>query len=165
MENQFNHIRVGLIISMLTLFFGVGMGALFGVNEAGIKDWIKAGVEQHPELHDKKSAHKFWRYAQRSHFHAMGLGAASVALIGIIGMSAMRRKLKTVTAILISLGGLYPLSWFCIFLLGPSIGRDPAYHAFITKLFSHVGVSCLMLGMTILFAHLVFGVAKEGDES
>ncbi|MBF0446667.1 MAG: hypothetical protein HQL67_00555 [Magnetococcales bacterium] len=164
MKNQLSSIRFGLIISMLTLFFGLGMGMLFGMKEDAVKNWIDEGIAQHSSLHDSKSPAKIWRYAQRAHFHAMGIGAATIALILVVGYSDLRRKLKTITAILIGLGGLYPLAWFSMFLLGPSMGREAAHHAFITEFWTHLGVGSLFVGMLILFSHILFGIGQENSE-
>ncbi|MBF0357169.1 MAG: hypothetical protein HQL70_01105 [Magnetococcales bacterium] len=163
MKQQIQPLRIGLIIAMLTILFGMGMGVLFGMYEDGVKGWIKDGIAQHQELHDEKSFSKIWRYSQRSHFHAMGLGATTTALILVVGISSMRRKLKKTASILISLGGLYPLSWFCMFLLAPSMGRGEAHHAFITSLFAHVGVTSMFIGICMLMANLVFAMGQEAE--
>lgn len=69
---DFKIIRVGLLITLLSLIFGIGFGALFGANEQSVKSYISNGIKQNPTVHDKKSQAKIWRYAQRSHFHATG---------------------------------------------------------------------------------------------
>ena len=140
------------------------MGIVFGTHEDNVKGWTKDGVAQHQTLHDEKSFSKIWRYSQRSHFHAMGVGSTTMALIIVVGISTMRRKLKTVTSILIGLGGLYPLSWFSMFLLAPSMGRGAAHNAFITELWTFLGVGGLLVGMGILVANIVFGAGQEPNE-
>ncbi|MBF0131904.1 MAG: hypothetical protein HQL75_04880 [Magnetococcales bacterium] len=164
MNQQVASIRLGLYIVLLSLFFGVGLGVVFGVAEDGVQDWIKEGVAQHPTLHDDKSTAKIWRYAQRAHFHSMGVAAAAAGLLGILALTGMRRKIKTVTSLLIGLGCLYPMSWFSMFLLAPSMGREAAHHALITELFTRVGVGALLLGMVLLGVHLVTGVLGDTSE-
>ena len=75
MINDISILRVGLILSMLTLIFGVSMGVMFGANEDGVKGFIAEEIATHPAVHDEKSQSKIWRYAQRAHFHATGVSA------------------------------------------------------------------------------------------
>ena len=65
------------------------------------------------------------------------------------------------TAFLIGLGGLYPLSWFTMFLLAPSIGRDAAHAHTVTELLTYIGVGGLMLGLAILLANIFLGLLGE----
>ena len=158
-------VRPGLAIAIATLLFGIGMGILFGVNEDGVKGWINAGIAAHPELHDAKSADKIWRYAQRAHFHATGIGAFTLALIAVLSLSAMKKRLKKISAILIGLGGLYPMAWFSMFLLSPSMGRGAAHYALITELFVYVSIGGLLSGMGIFMASVCFGLCEESCSS
>ncbi len=155
-------VRLGLALAFITLLFGISMGILFGANEDGVKEWINTSVSAHPQLHDEKSGSKIWRYAQRAHFHATGVGAFTLGLVVLTAFSGMRRKLKSLSATLIGLGGLYPLAWLSMFLLAPSMGRDPAHHTFVTELLTYVGVGSLLAGMGLLAANLFlnFGDTK-----
>jgi hypothetical protein len=154
-------VKIGLAMVLLVLVFGVGMGISFGVNEDTYKSYIAEGIQEHPEVHDDKSQDKIWRYAQRAHFHATGIAAFSLGLIILVMFSGMKARLKTVSAVLIGLGGLYPFSWFTMFRLAPSIGRGAAHDHYLTELFTYVGVGCLLLGMTILIANLFLGLFGE----
>jgi hypothetical protein len=136
---------------MLTLVFGIGLGVVFGVAEDSVQSYIAQGVASHPDVHDASSKSKIWRYAQRSHFHATGIAAFSIGLVLLIMFSSLKRKLKKATAILVGLGGLYPLSWFSMFLLAPAIGRAAAHHHFITEIFTYVGVG----GLTRRYCHFI----------
>ena len=146
---------------MLTLLFGIGLGVGFGVAEDPIKTYIADGVASHADLHDDKSNSKIWRYAQRTHFHATGIAAFSIGLVILIMLSSLKRKLKTVSSILVGLGGLYPLSWFTMFILAPSIGRNAAHHHVITETFTYIGVGGLLLGIAILFTNLFLDMFHE----
>ena len=68
--------------------------------------------------------------------------------------SSLKRKLKTTTSILVGLSGLYPLSWFAMFILSPSIGRSAAHHHIITEMLTYIGIGGLLLGIAILCANL-----------
>jgi len=163
MNYEIHGVRIGLLFVMLTLIFGIGMGAYFGVAEDSVKTYISDGVAAHPTIHDEKSTGKIWRYAQRSHFHATGISAFSIGLILLIIASNLKRSLKTASSILVGFGGLYPMSWFTMFILAPSIGRDAAHHHIITQIFTYVGVGGLLLGITILCANLFFDMFSETD--
>jgi hypothetical protein len=55
MSVDISTVRAGLAIVILSLFFGVGLGISFGVNEDAFKDYVREGVAAHPELHDQTS--------------------------------------------------------------------------------------------------------------
>ena len=137
------------------------MGIAFGVAEDVFKDFAKAGVALYPELHDAKSPGKIWRYAQRAHFHATGIGALTIGLIILVAFTSLRTSLNSLTATLIGLGGLYPLSWLSLFLLSPSMGRGPAHGALTTELLAYSGTACLLAGIAVLGGNLFFGWGRE----
>lgn len=165
MLEELRKVRTGLAMVFLALAFGIGMGVSFGVNEDAYKDYIANEIQAHPEVHDEKSRDKIWRYAQRAHFHATGIAAFSMGLIILIMVSGMKSQLKTVSSFLVGLGGFYPLSWFTMFMLAPSIGRGPAHHYFLTELFTYIGVGGLLAGMLILIANLFLGLFQEGIDA
>ena len=123
--------------------------------------YISNGVSAHPTLHDANSNSKIWRYAQRAHFHATGIAAFSIGLIVLVMFSSLKDCWKKYTAILIGVGGLYPLSWFSMFVLAPSIGRNAAHHHIITEVLAYCGVGGLLLGITILSANLFLGMFQN----
>ncbi len=161
MNEEVKTIKVGLLLVMLTLIFGISLGMSFGIYEDSIQAYIAEGVAAHPEVHDDKSNSKIWRYAQRAHFHATGIAAFSIGLVILVMFSSLKKKLKTTAAILIGLAGLYPLAWFTMFLLAPSIGRDAAHGHIITEMFTYVGIGGLLLGIAILSANLFFNMFRE----
>lgn len=161
MNTKIKSIKFGLFLVMLTLVFGITLGVVFGVTEDSVKSYISEGVAQHAELHDEKSNSKIWRYAQRAHFHATGIAAFSIGLILLIMFSSLKQNLKTLSSILVGLGGLYPLSWFTMFILAPSMGRSPAHHHIVTELFTYIGVGSLLLGIVILSANLFLDMFQD----
>lgn len=154
MYEEIKTVRIGLFLVMLTLLLGLGLGVSFGVNEDSFKSYITAGVNSHPEVHDSKSEDKIWRYAQRAHFHATGIAAFSIGLVILTMFSSLKARLKSIAAILIGMGGLYPLSWLSMFILAPSIGRDAAHHHIMTEIFTYTGVLGLLAGIGLLSANL-----------
>ena len=150
-------VKIGLFLALILLLFGIFMGIAFGVAEDSFKDYITEGIVNNPLVHDDKSASKIWRYAQRAHFHATGIGAFSLGLIVLVALSNLKQSMKKVSSFLIGLAGLYPLAWFTTFLLAPSLGRDAAHHHVITEFFTYIGTGALLVGLFILFTNLLFG--------
>jgi hypothetical protein len=163
MSKELKNVRIGLALVLLGLAFGVGLGITFGVNEEGFQAYIAKGIAAHPEIHDKASPDKIWRYVQRAHFHATGIAAFSLGLILLVMFSDLKAGFKTASSSLIGLSGFYPLSWFTIFLLAPSIGQDPAHRHFLTETFTYIGVGGLLLGTFFLVANIFFGYFREDD--
>ena len=162
MSEELNSVRIGLCMVILTLLFGIGLGVGFGVGEDSIQTYISEGVAAYPDVHDASSQGKIWRYAQRAHFHATGISAFSLGLILVIMFSSLRANLKKLSAILVGLGGLYPLAWFSMFLLAPTIGRSAAHHHILTEMFTYIGVGGLLAGIAILCANLFLNMFR-GD--
>ncbi|MCK5307920.1 MAG: hypothetical protein KAJ73_04845 [Zetaproteobacteria bacterium] len=163
MNEELGIVKAGLAMVLLGLMFGIALGVTFGVNEDGVKGFITEEIAAHPEVHDEKSKTKIWRYAQRAHFHATGISAYSLGLIILVMFSSMKRKIKSATSILIGLSSFYPLAWFVMFLVAPSIGREPAHHHYLTELFTYLGVGGLVTGMLLLIGNLFFGLLGETD--
>jgi hypothetical protein len=133
MKDHLVSIKFGLALVLLGLLFGVGLGIIFGANEAMFEHYIEQGIAAHPELHDAQSPEKIWRFAQRAHFHANGIAAFSLGLLLLVAFSTLKDKLKKISSTMIGLGSAYPLAWFTMYLLAPSIGRDAAHEHIITK--------------------------------
>ncbi len=161
MHEEMKTVRIGLFLVMLTLIFGISLGVGFGIAEDSVKSYIADGVMAHENLHDDKSNKKIWRYAQRAHFHATGIAAFSIGLVLLIMLSSLKRKLKTVSSILVGLGGLYPLAWLTMFILAPSLGRSAAHNHIVTEMFTYVGIGGLLLGIAILCANLFLEMFHE----
>lgn len=158
---DFNIVKVGTLLVLLNLVFGIGLGITFGIAEDSVQDYIARGIAEKPDIHDEKSKGKIWKYAKRAHYHATGIGAFCIGLVLLTLISSLKTNLKKWTAILISFGGLYPLSWFNMFLLSPSIGRKAAHHHIITELLVYVGVGGLLLGIAILSVNLFLGKLQQ----
>ncbi len=161
MSTDISAVKMGLAIVLLGLFFSVGLGISFGVNEDIYKEYVAEGVAAHPDLHDETSEDKIWRYAQRTHFHAGGIAAFCLGLIILVMFSDLPRKLQSTSSILISLGGFYPLAWLSMFYLAPAIGRGAAHEHILTKLFTIVGVGGLLIGSFFLLANLFLGLFRD----
>ncbi len=154
-------VKIGLFLALLLLFFGLSMGIGFGIAEDSFKDFIAQGIATYPDVHDDKSASKIWRYAQRAHFHATGISAFSLVLILLVLFSSLKDRMKTIASTAIGLVGLYPLAWFTMFILSPTIGRSAAHHHIITEILTYVGTGGLLVGLAILFSNLFLGLFQK----
>jgi len=161
MNMNISNIRAGLAVVLLGLFFSIGLGVSFGVNEDLYQDYVAQGVAEHPEFHNEESADKIWRYALRTHFHAGGIAAFCLGLVILVMMSSLSAKMQAASSLLIGLGSFYPFAWLSMFYLSPSIGRGAAHEHLLTKLFTFVGVGGLLVGSFILVANLFFGTFRE----
>lgn len=160
MSGDFSSVKTGLAIVFLGLFFSIGLGISFGVNEDAFKDFVAEGIAAHPDVHDQKSQDKIWRYAQRTHFHGGGIAAFCLSLIILTVFSEMKTGMKKICSILIGIGSFYPLAWLSMFLLAPALGREVAHEHLATKLLTFIGVGGLLLGSCILLANLYLGFCK-----
>lgn len=165
MEQELRVVKAGLGLVIVGLMFGVGMGILFGVNEDAFKDFVAQGIAANPEVHDAKSPDKIWRYAQRAHFHSTGIAAFSLGLIFLAMVSSLKPAYKKMSAILLGLGSFYPLSWFSMFFLAPSIGREAAHAHILTEVFAFTGVGGILLGTSLICANVFMGVFGEERRS
>jgi hypothetical protein len=157
-------VKIGLALSILTILFCLLLGALFGLNEDMFQNYIHSGIAANPQLFvdAAKEQDKIWRWVQRAHFHAGGIGAFSLGLIIVTTLTSMSELRKKITAALIGLSFFYPVSWFAMFLYAPIIGRTAAHHTFIPELFADIGVGALSLGLLSLI-HGVLFPSKASD--
>jgi len=158
--------RIPFMIAILGMTGGVFIAILFGVNEDIFKNKIQEGLSRNikiqemvdsPEKTAKISAEaeKNWRYYQRFHFHATGIGAMMLSLLLFLGRLRAPRKPVEIAMWMISVGGfLYPFVWLFAGLYGPEMGRSEAKEAF--AVFGYMGgiflVGCaLTLGLTVKY--------------
>ena len=161
MQAELNHVKPGLAMVLAGLLFGIGLGVSFETAGDAYMNHITSGLNAHPELHDDKSMGIIWRYSRRAHFHATGIAAFSIGLILLIMASGLKKRLKSMTAVLIGLGSFYPLSLFTLFILAPDMGRAAAHEYILTKLCTFVGVGGLLAGLFILLANLFLGLFRD----
>lgn len=149
--------KIPYLLAMLSMFGGVLIAIVFGVNEDFFKNQIAAGLEKNvkiqsltdPSVKEAKlasEADKNWRYYQRFHFHATGIGAMMLSLLLFLGKLKAPKTYTQVTSYLISIGGfLYPFVWLFAAIYGPEMGRTEAKEAF--AIFGYMGglflVGCL----------------------
>lgn len=125
---------LGLALAVLTIFYGQGMGIVFGLNEDAIKDRLKASAE---EVRDsaykgddaaiKAVLDKSWNYMQRAHLHAGGLGTTAVSLIVVLCLLGTSRHATTAIGVALGAGGLgYSVFWMWAGFRAPALGSTGA---------------------------------------
>ena len=147
-------IKIGLLITLLSLLFGIGLGVVFGAKEEVFKNYISQNIQANPTLHDDKSKDKIWRYVQRAHFHSAGIASYSLALLLIILVSKMKTNAKSFSSTMIGIGTLYPLSWYLMFYLAPQIGRDAAHNHILTESIVYISTSAFLIGLFMIFSSI-----------
>jgi hypothetical protein len=161
MNKDLQLVKVGLGLVLSGLLFGVIMGMTFGINEDFFKNYITEGIAANPTVHDAKSPDKIWRFAQRAHFHATGIAAFALGLVFLVMFSDLKPKLKTVSSFFLGLSSFYPLAWFTMFVLAPSIGRSAAHSHVLTETMASIGVGGLLLGCFLVIGNVFFGLFRD----
>jgi hypothetical protein len=157
-------VRPGLIIAGLVLLFGILMGVVMGIFEESIKDILSAAVEASSSVHVEgvaRAKEKIFRWWQRAHFHAVGIGAFTLVMITITAISGLKPSVKRWASILIAMGGLYSFAWFLMALKAPSVGRPAAHHYLPVEMLVYISMVCLFIGMAILFANITFKLFSD----
>ncbi|HET6245618.1 MAG: hypothetical protein H0V01_00630 [Bacteroidetes bacterium] len=145
-------------IALLTIIVGVFIAILFGANEEYFKNKIEKGLERNTVISQmsndieksnyiKSEKEKNWRYYQRFHFHATGIGSISLAVLLFLSILSAPKNIKNVSAFFIAIGGfLYPFLWLFAGIFGPEMGRNEAKEAF--AVFGYMG-GVFMIGLLI----------------
>jgi hypothetical protein len=141
--------RIPYVIAILTLIGGVFISIIFGANEDYFKDKINEGLKKNEKVNQiqdpvekeavlKTEADKNWRYYQRFHFHATGIGAMIMGVLLFISFLSAPERIKAITSFAVSIGGfLYPFLWLFAAIYGPEMGRSAAKEAF--AIFGYMG--------------------------
>lgn len=135
MKNELNKFTPGVLLSLLTLFFGFALGGVFG----GAEDWLKGDLKSRGEAvldtayngdlaAMAKVTDKSWVYYKRAHLHANGLGTSSLAMILVIAAcSGVNHKWRWFTSLGLGIGSLgYSLFWLFAGLRAPGLGGTGA---------------------------------------
>jgi len=147
--------KAPFLITLLSIFLGVFIAILFGVNEDLFKNKIANGMLSNPkviemsqssapEMQEKKASYikaesdKNWRYYQRFHFHSTGIAAMSLGILIVISLLTAPNSQVMIASYMVSIGGfLYPFVWLFAGIYGPSMGRSAAKESF--ALFGYMG--------------------------
>jgi hypothetical protein len=112
-------LRIGIVLSLITLLFGFGLGGAFGAFEDSIKgslaasaETVKDSVYSGDEAAMGKITSKAWTYYKRAHLHANGLGTTTLVLILLLGTFPGAVLVRRVVSIALGAGALgYSSFW------------------------------------------------------
>lgn len=133
--------KIPFALAILSMVGGVFIAILFGINEDMFIHRIQAGLEKNEKIQQildpaeksekiKSETDKNWRYYQRFHFHATGIGAMMMGLLLFLSQLKISTRAFYAPAYLVSVGGfLYPFVWLFAGLYGPVMGRSEAKEA------------------------------------
>jgi len=127
----------GLLLGVCTLIFGFGLGALFGLNEALIKDRLASSAAavattayQGDAAASKAVVDKSWNYMQRAHLHAGALGTVALLLSLLLVLLNTGPALARALSIALGAGGLgYAVYWMWAGFIAPGLGSTGAAKA------------------------------------
>tara|TARA_B100000959_G_scaffold284914_1_gene357895 strand:+ start:1322 stop:1858 length:537 start_codon:yes stop_codon:yes gene_type:complete len=163
---DFNAVRWGLVLSMLTLLMGVYLGLHFGKDEDDIKKYLKekataSAVFKGDEKEIAAGAKNGWKYLKRSHEHFQGLGAISVGLILLLSATWLKPVIKTLVSIGIGLGAfVYPLFWYITAYNAADMGKHAAKESL--ALMAQFGAGIYALSFLVTFgAVLSYAIWRE----
>lgn len=158
--------RIPFLLAILGMVGGVFISILFGVNEdmfhqritAGLASNVKIQQIEDPVAKEAKissETEKNWRYYQRFHFHATGIGAMMMGLLLFLNFLSAPRRLVVVASWLVAIGGfLYPFVWLFAGIYGPEMGRTEAKEAF--AIFGYMGGLFLVGGLLTFCLALIY---------
>jgi len=150
--------KAPFVLALLGMVGGVFIAILFGVNEEFFKSKIDEGLQTQPQFQAltdpqkkqdkiKEEATKNWRYYQRYHFHATGIGSMSMGVLLLLSLLTGPISLKRAASYCTAVGGfLYPFVWLFAAIYGPHLGRSVAKEKFVV--FGYMG-GVFLLGLIL----------------
>ncbi len=123
-------VKIGILLSVLTIVLGFSIGIVFGGAEAIFKDVLKANAEAvfDPVYHNNPDAmqrvlNMSGGLIKMAHIHANGLGIASLALIIMMTLFCPGGKIKDAASVCLGLGALgYSSFWMFAGFKAPGLG-------------------------------------------
>ncbi|MEH0154944.1 hypothetical protein V6R21_12435 [Limibacter armeniacum] len=172
--NKLKEVRIGILMSMLTILFGFGMGGVFGAMEDDLKGYLKsegkaALTEQYQGDEAKMNAvvSKSWAYFKRAHLHGGAIGAASLAVIAVLAFLSVASIYRAICAACLGLGGFgYSIFWLLSGMRAPGLGGTGAAKESLSWL-AQPSAAMLLLGLTaaiVMTAISLFGKTEEKEK-
>jgi len=162
--------RIPFFLSLLAMIGGVFIAILFATQEDKFQSKIAAGLEKNEKIQKivdptekaakiKSESEKNWRYYQRYHFHATGIGAMMIGILLFLARLQAPKNLITIASYMVAVGGfLYPFVWLFAGMYGPEMGRSEAKEAF--AIFGYMGGVFLVGGLISIFLSLKYDLKE-----
>ena len=134
-NDSLRQVRMGTLLSLMTILFGFGMGGVFGAAEETLKNDLKTRAKSAPaEIYKADEAKmtatidKAWAYYKRAHLHGGAIGTASLLCALLLAAMCKPAALtKALTAFALGLGGLgYSIYWLMAGYRAPAMGSTSA---------------------------------------
>lgn len=162
MKVDLHPLRIGLVLSLVSIFLGFLLGGLFGYGEDAMKSRLKASAESVRETvykgddaAIKKTLEKSWVYVQRSHLHLGAIGTAALVQCLLLAFLDFRPGLKKAASILLGAGSLgYGIFWLLAAFRAPGLGGTGAAKESLAWLAQPSAAFCLLGTALVLWALL-----------
>jgi hypothetical protein len=163
-------LKIGMLLSLLTIVFGFSMGVMFAEFEDAVRDSLTADAQAVLDLDyggDTEAVAASVRgsltYFLRAHIHANGLGFGTALLITFLVGFFGTGKIRDYSALLLGIGALgYATYWAITAKLGPGWGgvshakEVTGWYGMTTSALYFIG----LVGVIYLFVQTAFG--KKG---
>ncbi len=73
----------------------------------------------------------------------------------------MKESAKVFSSTMIGVGTLYSFSWYLMFYLAPTIGRDAAHSHILTESIVYISTGAFLIGLFMIFGSLFFDMFNE----
>ncbi|MDG2308787.1 MAG: hypothetical protein P8R42_29755 [Candidatus Binatia bacterium] len=130
-DTQLLPLAPGIILSLLSIFFGFVLGALFGALESGFKPIMReSGKAVLDTVYGGDAAKleavisKAWKYAIRGHIHGGAIGTSALACILLLALLGPPGLLEKISATSFGAGSLiYSSFWLVAAFKAPAGGK------------------------------------------
>ena len=162
---------LGLVLAVLTLLFGQGMGIVFGLNEEAIKGSLKTSataardtIYKADDTAIKAVLDKSWVYMQRAHLHAGGMGTTALALIILMCLLGLSRRMTGAIGVGLGAGGLgYSIYWMWAGFRAPALGSTGAAKESLSWLAVPSSGAFVLATLAVLVALFATLIRRESD--
>lgn len=160
-------ILVGLLFSFTAVFLGEAAGLAFSRYKNQIQETFQEEIRSHKqdvflrEREIERAVSDTWLYAKRFHYHAMGLGALSIAMILALALTWVSDSVKRALSVALGAGAvLIPSGWFLMALKTSYMGTAAAKMSLQMLILCCVGLHILAIG-GVCFIYLLWFFYKE----
>ncbi|MDD4974457.1 MAG: hypothetical protein PHY93_08900 [Bacteriovorax sp.] len=165
--------RIPFFLALLSIVGGVFISILFAVQEDMFLSHITTGLDKNVKIQKivdptekaakiKTETEKNWRYFQRFHFHATGIGAMMMGILLFLSRLKAPKQSVNIASFMIAIGGtLYPFVWLFAGIYGPEMGRNEAKEAF--AFLGYMGGVFLLGGIYSMYLSLKYSLVENRE--